>query len=267
MVAIFGNQKIESWVAIRILNFLNYTRDAAQIVETVKDDPNSGNPGGGAAIGEVVASRILEKRNSLPNRRYDSINELEGISGFGEDKMRDMVYTFGVRAADAFRDGLFKKNIIADNWKVEHHTHYFQSEEEFDFTANIASNFTGFVAHEVGRLVETRKKNELAGYLSEQLIKEAHQDAYDISHYGSYAFAFWFYQFDADNWFSFERIRLEIEQYLSYYISPTDDLRVVFFKGFPNSAALVDGITQPDLPVVLNRPERAISIWTAELFD
>jgi hypothetical protein len=264
---VFGNQKIEDWVATRILNFLNYTRAASKIVETIQDDPNSGAPGEGASIGETVAARILAKRNSLPNRRFSSISELEGIQGFGEDKMRDMIYTLGVRAADAFRDGLYEKNILLENWNLEHHTYYFPDEEEFNFTANITPNFTNFVAHQVNQLVSERKNNELAGYLAERLIFESYQDAYDISHIASFAFALWFYHFDQDNWFSFERMRLEIERYLGHYIRPHDDLRFVLFKGFPNGATLVKGITTPDLPVVINRPERAISIWTSELFD
>lgn len=264
---VFRNQKIENWVAVRILNFLNDARNAADITEAVRDDPNAGAPGEGAAIGEVVAARLLEKRNSLPRRRFSRISELEGIQGFGEDKIRDLIFTLGVRAADAFRDGLYAKSILLENWNLEHHTYYFQDEEEFDYTANITPNFTNFIAHQVNQLVSERKQNELAGYLAERLIFEAYQDAYDTAHVGSFAFALWFYQFDQDNWFSFQRMREEIEQYLNHYLQAGEELRFVLFKGFPNGATLVKGITAPDLPVVINRPERAISIWTAELFD
>lgn len=263
----FGNQKIEDWVATRILNFLNYTRDAASIVETVKDDPNSGAPGEGAAIGETVAARILAKRNSLPNRRFSEISELEGIQGFGEDKMRDLIFTFGVRAADAFRDGLFTKQILLENWNLEHHTHYFRTEEELNLIATSKSNLADFIGQEVKKLVAEKKQNKLAGDLAEQIIQGLYQDRHDISHLSSYIFAFWFYQFDQDNWFSFERIRVEIEQYLSYYLNPDDDLALVMFRDFPTGLTLTEGITPNDLLVVINRPERAISIWTAELFD
>ncbi len=42
MESVIGNQKIEHWVAIRILNFLNTAQSASDIVRMVKDDPSAG---------------------------------------------------------------------------------------------------------------------------------------------------------------------------------------------------------------------------------
>ncbi|MBK7873161.1 MAG: hypothetical protein IPJ74_22060 [Saprospiraceae bacterium] len=266
MDAVFGNQKIEHWVAIRILNFLNRVKKAEEIVSGVKDDPNSGAAGEGVAIGETVAKRILEKRNSLQFHRFTSIDQLEGIPGLGEDKIRDLIYTFGVRAADAFRNAMFN-GVILDNWKLEHYTYYFLSDQDFNNTVNIPSNFTGHIAHQIERIAEEKTENDRAAYLAGKLIQSAYQEFFESAHLGSYAFAFWLYRFDYDNWFSFERVRLEAEKYLSYYEQSIYELRFGFFKGFSTAGLLTEGITKSDLPIVINPVERAITIWTAELFD
>lgn len=266
MDAVFQNQKIESWVELRILNFLNAAQTVEDIVGKVLDDPNAG---GSATIGETVAQRILEKRNSLaPFGRFDSISQLEGIPGLGEDKIRDLIYTFGVRAADAFRKSMYD-GIILDNWQLEHHTYYFPSEEEFLLTATIESNFVQHVAYQVEQISLQKFGNEEAAYLANLLAQQSYLDRYDSAHVGSYAFALWFYQFDQDNWFSFERVRTTIEPYLSYYSerNAAYEQQFVLFKGFPNGATLVRAVTTPDLPVVINPVENAITIWTAALYD
>ena len=52
--------EIPTWVAAQILSFLNQVKEANEIVEKVKDDPNKGTDQ--TAIGNTVAQRILEKR-------------------------------------------------------------------------------------------------------------------------------------------------------------------------------------------------------------
>ncbi|MDX1941315.1 MAG: hypothetical protein SFU99_12235 [Saprospiraceae bacterium] len=266
MDAVFGNQKIENWVAIRILNFLNSAKNDQDIINGVKDDPNSGAAGEGSAIGETVAKRILEKRNALQFHRFTSIDQLEGIPGLGEDKIRDMIYTFGIRAADAFRNAMFN-GVIGENWRLEHYTYYFLSQEDFNNATNIASNFTGHIAYEIERITTEKTGNDRAAYLAGKLIQGAYQEFFGSAHLSAYAFAFWFYQFDYDNWFTFDRVRLEIEKYLNYYEQSHYELRFGFFKGFSTTGLLTEGITRPDLPVVINPVERSITIWSAELFD
>ncbi len=266
MDVVFGNQKIENWVATRILNFLNSAKTAKDISDGVQDDPNSGGAGAGTAIGETVALRILEKRSMLPLPGFTSIDQLEGIPGLGEDKIRDLIYTFGLRAADAFRKAMFN-GVIGDNWNLEHYTYYFNSEEDFNNTVNLASNFTNHIAYQIEQIITAKTGNDRAASLAGKLIQCAYQESFESAHLGSFAFALWFYRFDYDNWFSFERVRLEIEKYLNYYEQAQYELRFGFFKGFSTVGLLTEGITRTDLPVVINPVERAITIWTAELFD
>jgi len=265
MDAIFKNQKIENWVALRILNFLNAAQSVNDIVGKVLDDPNSG---GKTTIGETLAARILEKRKTTSFDRFHAINELDGISGFGEDKMRDLIFTFGVRAADAFRKNMFN-GVLLDNWSLEHYTTIFETEEDFYITANIESNLVAFVADEVEKISMQKFGDERAAYLTKLLAQNCYLDRYDVAHFGSYAFALWFYQIAYDNWFTFERVRSEIEQYFNYYayLNAGYEQQFLLFKGFNNSAALVSAVTQPDLPVVINPVEHSITIWTAELRD
>lgn len=269
MDSIFKNQKIEPWVALRILNFLNAAQSAKDIAGKILDNPNVG---GENAIGETVAARILEKRDSLQFGRFSSIVELEDIPGFGEDKMNDFIFTLGVRAADAFKKRMYD-GIISDNWTLEHHTTIFETEEDFYITANIESNLVAFVADEVEKIalknLENPDSNRDAAYLAKLLVQKCYLDYYEVANFGSYAFALWFYQFDADNWFSFERVRTELESYLNYYayLNAAYEQQLVLFKGFNNNPALVRAISPPDLPVVINPVERAITIWTAELRD
>lgn len=265
MDAIFKNQKIENWVALRILNFLNAAQSVNDIVGKVLDDPNTG---GKMTIGETVAARLLEKRKSTPFDRFQDIQELEDVAGLGEDKVRDLIFTLGVRAADAFRKAMFDR-VILDNWSLEHYTTVFETEEDFYITANIKSNLVTFVADEVEKIALKNLGNDSAAYLAKLLIQKSYPEQYDVAHFGSYAFALWWYRFDYDNWFTFERVRMEIEQYLNYYayLNAAYEQQLVFFKGFSNSPALVRAISVPDLPVVINPVERAITIWTAELRD
>lgn len=265
MDSTFRNQKIENWVALRILNFLNQAQSIDDIVGKVLDDPNSGGSG---TIGETVAAHILEKRNSLQFGRFSEISELEGIPGLGEDKMRDLIFTLGVRAADAFRKSMYN-GVLFDNWSLEHYTTVFETDEDFYHTANIESNLVNWVADEVEKIALKNLEQDQGAYLAKKLLQKSYVERYDVAHLGSYAFAFWFYQFDSDNWFTFERVRVEIEQYLNYYayLNAANEQQFLLFKGFTNNPALVRAISQPDLPVVINPVERAITIWTVELRD
>ncbi|HMO38415.1 MAG TPA: hypothetical protein PKC76_03885 [Saprospiraceae bacterium] len=270
MDAIIGNQKIENWVVIRILSFLNAATSAREISEKIKDDPNSGAPGPGVGIGEVVAARLLEKRDSLqPFRRFTSINELEGIPGLGPDKIRDLIYTFEERAADAFRRVMYEKRLILDSWKLEHYTSFFDTDEAFRLVTRNDANLSDFVARQVERIAFDKYCDNRGAALAASLVKRSYLERYEVAEFGAYAFTFWWYQIASDNWFSFENLRVVIAEYLNYYayMNADREQQLLLFKGFPNAPALVEGITQQDLPVVLNPVERAITIWTSELFD
>jgi len=97
------------------------------------------------------------------------------------------------------------------------------------------------------------------------MINQSYADVYEDGHMGSFAFAFWLYHFDQDNWFSFEMIRKQVEYYLNYY--PAGDYRLAFhmYRGFRNAGILIGSVE--GLPIVLNRAERRITIWAFQLND
>ena len=75
---------------LTIPDFLNSISSVKDLMKIVKDDP--GLRGTGYGIGEVVASRILEKRNSMGG--FKTVEDLLGIDSFGLDKFNDFVYTY-----------------------------------------------------------------------------------------------------------------------------------------------------------------------------
>ena len=78
-------------------------------------------------------------------------------------------------------------------------------------------------------------------------------------------FASWWYRFDQDNWFSFERISEVIDTYINHYDRHYIDL--AFYRGFLNGGTVASAITADDLVVGLNPAEYAITIWGISLFD
>ncbi len=265
-ITIMG-QTIAPHIASRILRFLNRVETAAAISAAVRDNPNVGNEQG-KGIGQTVAQRIMDRRESLaPFQRFNDLSQLEDIQGLGPDKFHDLVHAFDSAAAEDFKRRMYDEGVIYDNWKLDYHTTRFRSQEEFERIALNNSTLTQFVADEVQRISEKRFGNKQAAYLADLLLQKSYLERFEIGHFASIAFAFWFYKFDADNWFSFERIRAAVEPYFSYYPNSHNRLELVLFKGFPNSGILVQAITADDLPVVLNFAEKAITVWVAELYD
>lgn len=88
---------------VAILDFLNRAQTPEDIagpdgsgVGPVVDDPGrfkGRGIGRGYDIGVKVAQRILDRRNELGGR-FTDLDQLAGISYFGEDKFNDLVYTF-----------------------------------------------------------------------------------------------------------------------------------------------------------------------------
>lgn len=77
------------------LGFLNTATSPEQIMERIKDDPAFNlSPSKAYAIGETVAQKIIETRNSLPGNKYTSLNQLLDVIGVGEDKVQDITYSF-----------------------------------------------------------------------------------------------------------------------------------------------------------------------------
>ncbi|MEL6594107.1 MAG: hypothetical protein AAFQ68_28645, partial [Bacteroidota bacterium] len=154
-----------------------------------------------------------------------------------------------------------------ENWDVDHHTVQIPQLDKFRQITSSAASLAEFVATQIQTLVQKEKKNRTLAKLAAQSIRSAYPEHYSEAYLASYAWALWFFHFDADNWFSFDSMRLRIETYLSTFYYASDDISLYLFKGFDNNGTLTDGIGVLDLPVTVSYAEQSISIWWATLFD
>lgn len=244
--------------------FVNGAKKASDIVEGVKDSPNNGQ---GYGIGETVANRILEKRNSLPARRFRTVEQFSEIEGLGEDKFDDLLNSFNVLSAETFRNQMFTDKFLFDNWELGHHTIQLPDTKNFHQVVGSTESLRNFVAEQVNTLVFKEHKNRTLAKLAAQSLRTAYVENHPEGNMGSYAWALWFFQFDADNWFSFESIRTRLEAYLNTFYNASEDISLYLFKGFENNGTLTDGIGAVDLPVTVSFAEQTISIWWAALYD
>ncbi|MEM7367543.1 MAG: hypothetical protein AAF587_03010 [Bacteroidota bacterium] len=255
---------IQPWVLKRILSFFNRAKTPSDITEAVLDNPNVGEEKLGYGIGETVSQRILEQKKKLRPPFFREVSQLNGIEGLGQDKFMDLVYSFRLTAAEQFVKNLFN-GLIMDNWKVEHHSRVIEDLEEFRsktrnpelLTAEVASMLNELAAKKFG----TSPLAELAG----QLLNGTYVDLYDGEDIGRYAWAIWWYRFDADNWFSFDRIMQVIQSYLGEYWNADDGIQLALFKGFEGGR--IWGSNATDLPVTIAPAEQSITIWRVQLND
>jgi hypothetical protein len=258
------------WLVERILDFVNRAQDADELTGTLADAPKKKakiSEERGYAISETVAQGILEVRNQLPDHRFSNTDQLMAVPGFGEEKLLDLCKHLWVPAAKQFHDAMFEQVLSQDNWELTYHTYDFDSHASFLDIATNESNFTEWVSERVEEISFDKYGNSQAAYLASLLIPKCYLELFDDSLYGSLALAFWLYQFDADNWFTFEEVHQQTEQYLSIYPNWEDRLELRLFKGFENVGVLVTGVAQNDLPVVVNFAEEVITIWTGQLND
>lgn len=246
----------------RLLGFLNHIDDAATLSDAIPDR----NQQGGTGIGGQVAERLLKARTTLPDQCFKNLKQVEAVPGLGKDKILDLIHAFKQPAAQAFRSSMYN-GVILTNWELEYFTSIFKDEAAFQEVIDSKSSLAEFVSEQVEQISLERYSNSKAAELAGELVERCYDEHFPDSHFGAYALAFWFYQFDADNWFSFERVLKETEKYLNYYPEWEDRLELHLYKGFDNTGVLVDPVTQVDLPVVINRGERAVTIWTCQLND
>lgn len=258
-------QDTPKWVIYRILNFFNEAQSAQEIVKGVQDDPSVGSD---RSIGRTVAARILNKRKSLPWRRYTSPDELDDIQGLGADKYQDLIYTFGTSAAEAFRNSMYDNNVIyKENWPLHYKTRQFDNVEAIDELAYNDGLLRPLVIELVGELCDELSNDATTCKADTAMLNDAYIDSYHNStQEADYALALWFYRFDADNWFSYDRILNECSKYFSHYTGHPWEMQLKFFKGFSHGP-LLQGITPADLPVVINYPEQSVTVWTSALYD
>lgn len=263
----FSNAGLESWVVKRTLNFLNRAQTAKDITEgAVMDDPFEGPAELGYVIGEVVAQRILDQRDGLPEKKFTSVTQLNGISGFGDDKFNDLVYTFSLTAAESFKRSMYR-TVLFDNWDLKYESTRFEKTSDFQSIVENECEFQKWVANRVGEICDRNYGNYRAGILASRTLEGKAIEVYESGNLGSYALAQWFYSFDLDNWFTFEQVQKQTESYLDFFPKGPDQTELRLFKGFDNNMVLTDALTVIDLPVVVNRSEQTITIWSCQLND
>lgn len=257
------------WVTNRILAFFNRARNIDDLLDgTIKDDPADGP---GYTLGRKLAGRILRTRNALrPIPRFRKFEEFDSIPGVGPGTIDDLVYTFGTPAAEAFRTRMYTDAVIYEaNWPLEYFRYPIANKTQFQELAANEEAFHNWVAEKVGELCGEREVSEENCSLMQADLGNAYVDTYhNTTPAPAYALALWFYEFDADNWFSWERIQEACHTYFDHHggLYPWE-MQLRFFKGFTNRGIIQPGITPDDLPVVVNWPEQCITLWFSALYD
>lgn len=221
-------------------------------------------------MGPTLAGRILRTRNALPRRRFTEFKQLDDIRGVGPGTIKDLVYTFNIPAAQAFRDSMYDNfTIYPENWPLEYDRTVIDDLETFEELMFNEDKFRAWVVARMEQLVEI---HAVESSRAESMLNNLRTTYIDSYHNGipaaGYAFALWFYEFDADNWFSWEVIQSRTLPYFEYHMDSREwEMELRFFKGFQLLGIIDPGITPDDLPVVINWQERAITLWFSALYD
>ncbi len=249
----------------RILAFLNRAFSPTditnlQLVKTEEADKED------YGIGETVAQRIITHKRQYPRFRFSELTQLNGIQGFGQDKFDDLANTLAISSAERFRKSLFSTQVLLENWEVKIVPIVLDSEEEFMACSEDDRKLRPLIAEYFPKLADDSVSQENIDTAKGQ-IKSSFIDGFENPHIGSFAFALWWYLFDQDNWFSFERIRQVIEPFLSESANYRGGPVVSFIRGFENRLIYSRGITVTGLPIVFNSKELSIYLIGAQLFD
>lgn len=248
----------------RLLNTLNGFRTGEEIVEFFNRRSSESNYG----VGIIVARRIIRKRRTLRGRRFTRLTQLNGIPGLGQEKFDDFTDAIRISSAQSLVQELYGEEILFENWRLKFHAIELETEEAFLANTKDFHTLRKIVAENIQFLADDGTPEGALEEARDQINSlEFFMDGYQSGHVASYVFAVWFYRYDEDNWFSFERIRAPLEAYLgeSYH----SEWRPIFnvLKGFDNQLILKDNATLPDLPIVLNQEEKSIYLWSVQLFD
>jgi hypothetical protein len=221
-------------------------------------------------MGRALAARVLRERNGLPDRRFTDLDQIDRIPGVGPGIIQDLVFSFGISADEAFRTSMYSSGTIyAENWPLEYFRYTIDDLEEFTAIAQDLEKLRQFVVNKVEEVCKERAvpAENCATMLT--ALNAAYIDYYsNSSPTASYALALWFYEFDADNWFSWEKIQQQTRGYFDYNANTYPWLMdLYFFKGFNNLGIIAPGICPEDLPVVINWAEQSITFWISALYD
>lgn len=258
---------IPLWVQHRILGFFNYARNVDMILDgTIQDDPTDGS---GSTIGPTLAARILRVKSTLPRQRFTELTQLDAIRGIGPNTLQDLVYSFGTPAATAFRQGLYDTGTLyPNNWALEAFRCPVDA-SNFQALANDPELLRTFVSDQVAAIAQEKNLAHADRDAMLQDIRTAYIDHYSNSTPETgYALALWFYQFDADNWFSWERIQEHTLSYFEHHMT-TDrwSMDLYLFRGFTNRGLVRPGIAPTVLPIVVNWAEEVVTIFGSGLYD
>ena len=267
-------QEISPEIAARILDFFNRVREVSDITNTlIEDDPSDGP---GRTIGPNLASRILRTRSDQAFNRFDTLEQLDAIEGFGEGTWKDLVYTFGRTAAKAFRDSVYRNELIfEENWPIWMFEFPIEDPEEFDELSGLESTFRSFVSQKLSEISQNEEVIESLAQSAIEGVLQAPMDRFEDQTLAAHTFAIWFYRLDPGNWFSYDRMLEQTAAYFSYYtpkyafqeVRYDGILELINFKGVPGTILDPAGTAAPDLITVLNYPEQKVTIWMSTLFD
>ncbi|MEL6968946.1 MAG: hypothetical protein AAFZ63_07710 [Bacteroidota bacterium] len=262
------NSTIEPWIADRILGFFNTARTVDDVLDgTIQDDPSDGP---GRTMGRTLAARILRNKTQLPRRRFTDFQQLDDISGVGPGTIQDLVYSFGTTAAESFQNKMYDDNVIyRENWPLEFFRFKIEDQGQFNEIVGDEVLFRTYVCDRVAELCEAREVAEADSTAMLGEIEKAYIDTYNNSTPApAYAMALWFYEFDADNWFSWERIQEQTEHYINHHMASTNwEMELRMFRGVQQRGIIPIAITPTDLPVMVNWPEQVVTIWFSTLYD
>ncbi|MFK7936882.1 MAG: ComEA family DNA-binding protein [Saprospiraceae bacterium] len=253
-----------TWAQKRLLRFLNTARSAEAIHHhpELRNDPNLGNANG-YVIGEKVAQNIMQFRRERGFRPFRSLDDILAIKGLGDDKLNDLLYSFSKSADAAFEERLFEQ-VLQENWELQPQSTESESLNDFIAIADNRDNFRRVVAQLYAK--QRFPNHSQAQRQLEMRIQQASVESYFDAHLGAFQFAFWWYLFDYDNWFSYEVMRDVCERYLNYHGNNDRAMqfRMIRLTGYDS---IYD--TQRDLliPVVVNFTEQKITVWMAQLND
>jgi len=105
----------------------------------------------------------------------------------------------------------------------------------------------------------------LSSFPKKALLEKCHLDYESDPFFAQQQLTTWWYRFDMDNWFSYERVSEAVGTFINHY--PNSNMEIAFFRGFTNSGTVAEAVTPNDLVVSLNREELVVTIWGVSLYD
>ena len=262
-MAQLSTNHLSELVIKRILQFFNNAFQAEQIqhIKPLLDSDSE------YWIGDIVAQRIIDHKRSLPRRRFESLSQLNDIQGFGQDKLDNLAELVQKSSAISFKERL-RAEVLPSNFPVDFAQVNFRDEESFNQIASNISNIQSAISKKIEEILFASSNDYRFSKLGANYVGKSYADRILPEYLAPYELTTWFYAFDADNWFSYDRALQVCREYLDGQSFNTAHRELVIFRGFPTGLVIAPGgITPDNLPVVLDYEELHITIWWAQLFD